>query len=46
MFDKIAQIIADFKMRRMTRKAWDRGLEKQRQEAIRYQMSRGKGFGA
>lgn len=46
MFDKIAQIIADLKMRRMTRKAWDRGLEAQRQEAIRYQMSRGKGFGA
>lgn len=46
MFDKIAQLIADIKTRRMTRKAWDRGLEAQRQEAMIFQASRGKGFGA
>ena len=46
MFDKIAQFIADRKINRLARKAEARGMEAQRQEAIRYQMSRGKGFGA
>lgn len=46
MFDKIAQFIADFKINRSARKAGFRGLEAQRQEAMTFQVSRGKGFGA
>lgn len=46
MFDKIAQFIADIKIRRSSRKAGFRGLEAQRHEAMIFQVSRGKGFGA
>lgn len=46
MFDKIAQLIADIKINRLARKAEVRGMEAQRQATIRYQLSRGKGFGA
>lgn len=46
MFKKIAQFIADFKINRNARKAGFRGLEAQRHEAMIFQASRGKGFGA
>lgn len=46
MFKKIAQFIADRKINRNARKAEARGMEAQRHEAMIFQASRGKGFGA
>ena len=46
MFTKFSQFIADLKMRRLNTKAGLRSLESQRQNAMTYQASRGKGFGA